>query len=107
MMDCLRFATAMTEYDEPPSTDSYLVAGAGSGIIIDRHDGTTNYAFVDFSVRSVGLKEAYKLKWYEQMNVNGPWTLAGQPPVMPESWPLWMQKFKDYQKQLCGRVANV
>ena len=53
-----------------------------------------NSLFMDLSVRKVGLKELWTLKWHKQYNTNGPWTMAGG--VQPEDWPQWMRGFKDY-----------
>lgn len=61
--------------------------------------------FRDWSVRKVGLKELWTLKWdgrkfhtnkwYDRkFDTSGPWTLAGG--VQPEDWPEWMRGFKDY-----------
>jgi prepilin-type N-terminal cleavage/methylation domain-containing protein/prepilin-type processing-associated H-X9-DG protein len=61
---------------------------------INRHDGGVNCLFLDWSVRKVGLKELWKLKWHEGFNTNGPWTTAGG--IKPEDWPEWMREFKDY-----------
>ncbi len=61
---------------------------------IDRHDGVTNMVFLNFSVRKVGIKELWKLKWHRQFDTNGVWTKAGG--AQPANWPDWMQKFKDY-----------
>jgi len=61
---------------------------------IDRHSGWTNMAFVDWSVRHVGLKELWTLRWHRAFNVNGIWTKAGG--VNPEDWPQWLRKYKDY-----------
>lgn len=61
---------------------------------IDRHDGVTNMVFLNFSVRKVGIKELWKLKWHRQFDTNGVWTIAGG--AQPTSWPDWMGKFKDY-----------
>jgi len=49
---------------------------------------------MDWSVRKVGLKELYTLKWHHGFNTANEWTLAGG--VRPEDWPEWMRKFKDY-----------
>lgn len=62
--------------------------------IINRHDGGVNSLFIDWSVRKVGLKELWKLKWVPDFDTNGPWTIAGG--VQPEDWPAWMRGFKDY-----------
>jgi len=61
---------------------------------INRHDGYVNGLFFDWSVRKVGLKELWTLKWHRQSNTAGPWTKAGG--ARPEDWPQWMRRFKDY-----------
>lgn len=61
---------------------------------INRHDENINGLFLDWSVRKVGLKELWTLKWHLQFDTAGPWTKVGG--VMPEDWPDWMQGFKDY-----------
>jgi prepilin-type N-terminal cleavage/methylation domain-containing protein/prepilin-type processing-associated H-X9-DG protein len=61
---------------------------------INRHDGGVNGLFLDWSVRKVGLKELWKLKWHKNFDTHGPWTKAGG--VQPEDWPEWMRGFKDY-----------
>ena len=50
--------------------------------------------FLDWTVRKVGLKELWKLKWHRKYNINGPWTRAGG--VQPGDWPEWMKNVKDY-----------
>ncbi len=61
---------------------------------INRHNGHVNGLFLDWSVRKIGLKELWTLKWYREFNTAGPWTKAGG--VLPEYWPHWMRGFKDY-----------
>jgi prepilin-type processing-associated H-X9-DG protein len=63
-------------------------------VCIDRHNGRVNVLFLDLSVRKIGLKELWTLKWSEDFDVAGPWTKAGG--VQPEDWPEWMRRFKDY-----------
>jgi hypothetical protein len=53
-----------------------------------------NGLFLDWSVRRVGLKELWTLKWNQSFNTANRWTLAGG--VKPEDWPEWMMSFKDY-----------
>jgi len=53
---------------------------------INRHDGFVNGLFLNFSVRKIGLKELWKLKWHRNSDLNAP---------TPE-WPDWMKQFKDY-----------
>jgi len=61
---------------------------------INRHSGSINGLFLDWSVRKVGLKELWTLRWSGEFDTAGPWTRAGG--VKPEDWPQWMRKFKDY-----------
>ena len=61
---------------------------------IDRHDAFVNHAFLDWSIRKVGIKELWTLKWHRQYNTAGYWTKVGG--VQPDNWPEWMRKFKDY-----------
>jgi len=63
-------------------------------ICMNRHDGGINMCFLDSSVRKVGLKELWTLKWHQRYNTVNAWTKAGG--VEPEDWPEWMRRFKDY-----------
>ncbi|MHC4171098.1 MAG: type II secretion system protein [Planctomycetota bacterium] len=98
MLDALRFdfwpqahhGPAMNEYD-------FWTGGAQHNmarVCINRHRGFTNSSFLDWSVRRVGLKELWKLKWHRSFDTNGPWTLAGG--VQASNWPDWLMPFKDY-----------
>lgn len=80
----------------PPLSNnlSTRYSGRSSTACIDRHDGGINMLFMDFSTRKVGLKELWTLKWNKEFNTAGKWTKAGG--VLPEYWPEWMQKYKDY-----------
>ena len=75
----------------PPYEDSFEMS---SPVFINRHDGYVNYLFLDWSVRKVGLKELFGLRWTPDYRIDNAWTKAGG--VQPEDWPLWMRKFKDY-----------
>ncbi|MBN1510326.1 MAG: hypothetical protein JW955_25990, partial [Sedimentisphaerales bacterium] len=77
-------------YEDAPPTPS----SPWQGLCINRHNGGVNYLFLDWSVRKVGLKELWTLKWYPYFDTRGPWTKAGG--VRPEDWPAWMRRFKDY-----------
>ncbi len=61
---------------------------------IDRHNGWTNFLFMDWSVRHVGLKELWTLKWHKAFDTNGPYTKAGA--MQPSEWPAWLRKYRDY-----------
>lgn len=80
----------------PPAVDGQW-SGAGHEMkhfCINRHNGSINHLFMDWSVRTVGLKELWKLKWHREFNKNGFWTMAGG--VQPSDWPPWMKNFKEY-----------
>ncbi|MHC4424832.1 MAG: type II secretion system protein [Planctomycetota bacterium] len=89
-------------YDGPPEVDgawggmdSTGTTNEMSHFCINRHlHGTINGLFADWSVRPVGLKELWTLKWHRNFNTTGPWTTAGG--VRSEDWPQWMRNFKDY-----------
>ena len=78
--------------DRPPEYDGQKTefpCGCRNSIhrfCINRHDGFVNAAFLDYSVRKVGLKELWKLKWHRNFNTN----------YSPTVWPEWMRGFKDY-----------
>lgn len=86
------------ENDQPPPN----AAGPGdtpgtnemNRVCVDRHDGFVNSVFADWTVRKVGLKELWTLKWHRTYNQAGPWTKAGG--ATPEKWPEWMRHYKDY-----------
>jgi len=61
---------------------------------MNRHNGFINQLFMDWSVRKVGLKELWVLKWHREFSTSGPWTRAGG--CAPSDWPQWMAGFKDY-----------
>jgi prepilin-type N-terminal cleavage/methylation domain-containing protein len=85
-----------TRGDPPPAYDGQWL-GYNREMMhfcINRHEGSVNHLFMDWSVRKVGLKELWKLKWHRQFNINGPWTTAGG--VQAGNWPDWMANFKDY-----------
>jgi len=81
----------VSETQPPPRREP---SGSAGELCINRHNGYINSLFLDWSVRKVGLKELWTLKWYLDFNTAGPWTKAGG--VLPEEWPYWMRKFKDY-----------
>ena len=62
--------------------------------MLNRHNGFINGVFLDGSVRKVGLKELWTLKWHREYDTCGPWTQCGG--VELNDWPEWMQDFEDY-----------
>jgi len=61
---------------------------------INRHRGFVNIAFLDWSVRKVGLKELWTLKWHRSFDTAGIMTQAGG--VQSSDWPEWIRPFTDY-----------
>ncbi len=80
-----------SERSRPPTREP---SGSGGQLWINRHDGNLNGLFIDLSIRKIGLKELWTLKWYKNFDTAGQWTKAGG--VKPEDWPQWMRRFKDY-----------
>ncbi len=65
--------------------------------ILNRHNGHINGAFVDYSVRKLGLKELYTLKWHREFKTDNRYTIAGgaDRSLWLNAAP-WMANFKDY-----------
>jgi len=100
-LDCWFFCGWPDDTDTPPSYDGEKWSGDEDSMqrfCINRHDGFINAAFVDYTVRRVGLKELFTLKWSRRYNTANAWTTAGG--VTPADWRNhgtgWLAKFKDY-----------
>jgi len=89
LLDCSTMGEHPRDRDRPPRRESHQ-----HGFYINRHDGYVNGLFLDWSVRKVGFKELWTLKWHRDYDTSGSWTKAGG--VQPEDWPEWMRQFKDY-----------
>ena len=75
--------------NEPPEYDGDWDGGRLNNIkrfCLNRHNGMTNGLFLDFSIRRVGLKELWKLKWHRYFDTDA------DPPV----WPDWMINLRGY-----------
>jgi len=87
------------ETDKPPE-NIMDTADWGSGgpemtrFCLARHEGSVNVTFFDFSLRRIGVKGLWTIKWHRNYDTSGLWTTAGG--VKPEDWPQWMRRFKDY-----------
>ena len=94
-IDALRFDLSPEASDSPPEEREHNWSMEEMDrACIDRHQGGVNCLFMDWSVRKVGLKELWTLKWHREFDAAGPWTKAGG--VQPSDWPEWMRSFKDY-----------
>jgi prepilin-type processing-associated H-X9-DG protein len=92
LLDCPKWSGRHWDFVEPPPFED--IRGYGLDFCINRHDGYVNGLFLDWSVRKIGLKELWTLKWDSEFNTANIWTKAGG--VQPEDWPQWMRNFKDY-----------
>ena len=97
-LGCWWFGCFPKHNDDPPKFDGDKSEDSGRDqmkrFCLNRHNGAINGALLDFSVRKIGLKELWKLKWHREYDTNGPWTIAGG--VQPDDWPEWMRKFRDF-----------
>ncbi len=87
----------------PPESEFYFDVGNQiTRFCVNRHRGAVNGLFVDFSVRKIGLKELWKLKWHRSFDTNGMWTIAGNGGSIAEcaavwdSEAYWMRKMPEY-----------
>jgi prepilin-type N-terminal cleavage/methylation domain-containing protein len=96
LMDGLRFDLFPIESDAPPADENDHWQGESrmKRVCINRHRAFICSSFADGSVRKVGLKELWTLKWHRQFATDGPWTLAGG--VTSDQWPDWIRPFTDY-----------
>ncbi|MHC4638252.1 MAG: type II secretion system protein [Planctomycetota bacterium] len=94
LLDSWRPSSSTRHSDRPPAHDrDYADFDAWHGGVKDfclnRHEAHINCIFLDSSVRKVGLKELWELKWHKKWNEHG-----DPPPV----WPHWMRTMKDYSR---------
>ena len=100
LLDCIYVEGDPHFSDDPPEYEGHIGRRPGdmTYFCINRHDGGVNGFFLDWSVRKVGLKELWTLRWdptdSARMLAHSPWTRAGY--VQPEDWPRWMRCFRDY-----------
>jgi prepilin-type N-terminal cleavage/methylation domain-containing protein len=93
MLDCSIITYVNPRFDnEPPAYEGDVIfqTGPASGemkrFCVNRHKERTNGVFLDFSVRPVGLKELWVLRWHQD------WPIGDPLPV----WPDWMEHMKEY-----------
>ncbi len=75
--------------DAPPEYEGQPRSGVNSDEIrifaVPRHSNGINMLFMDWSIRQVGLKALWRLKWHQSSNANYPSPL----------WPDWMAGFSE------------
>ena len=95
VLDSVFVDTAVKHTDLPPSdvehyNDTYNAGWnyhAMKFFCMDRHNGGINGLFLNSSVRKIGLKELWKLKWHKNFDTDNMWTQPSAP------WPSWMQPY--------------
>jgi prepilin-type N-terminal cleavage/methylation domain-containing protein/prepilin-type processing-associated H-X9-DG protein len=99
--DCTYVDGTPLHTDTPPRFDGEPRVSGGTNPVNEmnhfctsRHHGSINMLFLDWSVRKVGLKQLWTLKWHRQFDTANTYTQAGG--MRPENWPEWMRQFKDY-----------
>lgn len=99
MLDSAFFGGFPQDTDPYPEYSGELTGATATGkymkqFCIDRHGGAVNALFLDFSVRSVGLKELWTFKWHRSFDVCNDQTMCKKGTQV--TWPDWLKKFKDY-----------
>ena len=91
--DCGNYGAMPELADDPPEYDGdFFTKGEGSNIdeiqrfAINRHNGSVNMVFMDYSARKVGLKGLWKLWWGKCWRDNMP---------LEPDWPDWMASIGD------------
>ncbi|MHC4155261.1 MAG: type II secretion system protein [Planctomycetota bacterium] len=75
------------DYDLPPAYDGEPIIGNLNEMricCIDRHNENINGLFLDFSVRKIGLKELWRLKWHRSFDT-----------AVEVDWPEWMANMSE------------
>jgi len=97
-LDCMLPAGLPDTMDGPPEYEDVHGGMTGkcwmSHFYINRNEGFINGLFMDWSVRKIGLKELWTLKWHRSFNTAGYWTTAGG--IHPQDWPQWLRRYRDY-----------
>ncbi len=74
----------MSPYVDPPPYQGYKADGF-ERFCLDRHMGGINICFMDRSVRKIGLKQLWGLKWHKEYDRQ----------TLPIDWPKWMDQYPD------------
>ena len=99
--DCSWYGAGPLHIDLPPEYEGHTASSTGDWrgdnmrrVCMNRHNAATNIVFLDISVRRIGLKELWTLKWNTNYDTTSVWTTAGG--ARASDWPPWMRSFKDY-----------
>ena len=99
--DCSWYGAGPLDIDMPAEYEGQTASTTGQWrddnmrrVGLNRHNTATNIVFLDITVRRIGLKEMWTLKWHSNYRTVNVWTKAGG--VRAEDWPQWMRTFKEY-----------
>jgi len=100
MVGCSLSGALPHHQDEPPEYESQdWASGLGDlhemrRFCLNRHDGRICGLFLDFSSRTIGLKELWQIRWSRH------WFRTSDSDLTPSYelpvWPKWMERFRDY-----------
>ncbi|MHC4194302.1 MAG: type II secretion system protein [Planctomycetota bacterium] len=99
LLDAARDGHTPNVFDEPPVFDGQIYFSQPGdedeirGVCQNRHHERVNCLFLDFSVRPVGLKELWELRWHR--NWVEDLAVAGRPTAWLDP-AHWMFRMKDY-----------
>lgn len=97
-LDCMWVDAWPKDSDTPSAEEVWRIDLVGQDemrrFCVNRHYGAVNVLFMDGSVRRVGLKGLWTLKWHREYDTCGPWTKCGG--AERGDWPVWMQNFTEY-----------
>ena len=88
--DCFFFSVHPRNGDTLPATDEEVIpfrpsyrdsANSINRVFINRHEGSINMLFMDFSTNNVRLKRLFGYKWNAQYHINQD---------IPVQWPAWL-----------------
>jgi prepilin-type N-terminal cleavage/methylation domain-containing protein len=94
LLDAAHLWGTPRESDWPPQQESFVGGLSMGSFCVNRHNGHINGLLLDWSIRRVGLKELWTLRWSRDFDRAGRWTKADG--VQPEDWPEWMRRLPDY-----------
>jgi len=102
--DCSLMGSFPNIYDTPDPTRLHHVYGENGGtnrFNLDRHHLSVNLVFLDWSVRKVGLRQLWSLRWNKQKDPATGQSGWGNLNIVPDwnnplDWPEWMRNSKNY-----------
>lgn len=86
--DSLFFLARPRDSDAPPENDGMwgYVKNGMHRVCTDRHGGQVNHLFLDYSIRSVGIKELWTLDWHRDFNKQNDFADSSSPRWNDYDW---------------------